>query len=268
MPDTFDFEAENYDGKRVLLSWGDVSDMVIERSEQRGGPYTQVAKVSLSSQYIDTLPSTRNSRDEYYYRLRPADITVTGPNGNPVVDENGDLMQSDVDTEGLDILGPERAEPEVGSRTAYVRQQAYRHLRRVGETAYVFEEQTGTRCPDCWDSVRKVRERSDCGTCGGSGYVNGWSTPLEVLMSFGTGEAEPKQTQGGKMSTLQLQCWTAAIPEVDVGDHVVRDRDREVFRVVKRQPTKKGPHDIRQNVIIKLVERGSEKRSVAEKLSP
>jgi len=198
-----------YDGKRVHLAWGTQSDVSVERSRQRSGEYSPVNTLSQSTQYIDTLPSTRNSRDKFFYRVQ-------------LLDENDNVTKT---------LGPEAPTPPQDTRALYVRQQADRHLRRIGE-------------------------------------VSGWSAPLELHISYGTGEAEPKQTQGGKVSTLQLQCWTGAVPEIDVGDHIVRDRDREVFRVVKRQPTKKGPHDIRQNVILKMVERGSKARSVADELSP
>jgi hypothetical protein len=235
-----------YDGKRVHLAWGTQSDVSVERSRQRSGEYSPVNTLSQSTQYIDTLPSTRNSRDKFFYRVQ-------------LLDENDNVTKT---------LGPEAPTSPQDTRALYVRQQADRHLRRIGEKSHLFEEADGERCPDCWDDVRQVRERSNCDTCDGNGYVSGWSAPLELHISYGTGEAEPKQTQGGKVSTLQLQCWTGAVPEIDVGDHIVRDRDREVFRVVKRQPTKKGPHDIRQNVILKMVERGSKARSVADELSP
>lgn len=267
MSNEFRLQARNHDGKRIHLSWGKTADVLIERSKQRAGPFTEIAELGLSSQYIDTPPLPRNSRDEIYYQIRPGDFTLRDENGDPILDDEGEPMTTAPDAEYLDSIGPVKAEKEVGSRTAYVRLQAERHLRRVGEKAHLFEEQTGTRCPDCWDDIRKVRERSDCSTCGGSGYLSGWSTPIEIRMSFGTGEPEPKQTQGGELETMQLQCWAGAIPEIDIGDHVVRDRDREVFRVVKRQPTRKEGHNIRQNVICKMVEHGAEERSVADELS-
>lgn len=268
MPDLYTLQVENHDGKRVHLSWADRGDVIIERSRQRSGNFTEIATVIQGTQYIDTLPAKRNSRDEYYYRIRRDDITLSTEDGEPIVDDDGDYIQtSDSIDRDREVLGPKKAEPPVDARVAYVRREAERHLRRVGEESFLFEESTGERCPECWDEVRRVRERSECDNCDGSGYINGWSDPISFRMSYGAGEPEPKQTQGGELSTLQLQCWTAAIPEIDVGDHIVRGHDREVFRVVKRQPTKKGSHDLRQNVIVKLVEHGSEARSVAEELS-
>lgn len=245
--DRNELRVRHHDGERAHISWAERSDVEVQRSGQKSGSYSTVATLSQAKQYIDPFPPSHNSRDELYYQVH-------------LLGSGGSVQKT---------LGPENPSPPDDVRVLYVRRQASRHLRRVGgEKSYLFEEADSQRCPDCWDEVRKVQERSDCGTCGGNGYIGGWSEPIEFYMSYGTQEAEPKKTQGGKMSTLQLQCWTEAIPEVDIGDHIVRDRDREVFRVVKRQPTKKGPHDIRQNVIIKMIERGSKARSVAEELSP
>lgn len=236
MPHDLDLRAENYDGQRVIVSWDGPESITIERSRQQSGGYEKVVQLTSASQYVDQLPR-RNSRDEFYYRIE----TEAGKTAGPVV-----------------------VQPEIGSKTAHVRRQTQRHLRRVGEKAHLIEEQTEERCPDCWDEVRRVRKRSKCDTCGGNGYIDGWSDPIEFRACFGAGEPEPKDTQGGDISTLQLKTWTGPVPRVDVGDHVVRDRDREVFRVVKRRPTKKEAHDLRQNLILKLVERGSKARSVAE----
>lgn len=314
--------AEHYTDKQVLLSWSPRADVIVERSRQRAGNYSEVTRLANARRHIDRLPARINSRDEFHYRVKVIDSDgrdiefgaenldaeadkrriLTNEDGTPITDEEGtpiraeqrdelDLSEPDAqpltDEDGkrvtdehqrviyvaggsdlAEVLGPVAPEVEVGSRVAHIRRQTERHLRRVGEKAYLFEEADGKRCPDCWDEVRRVRKRSKCDTCGGSGYVQGWSPPIEIRLCIGAGEPSPKETQGGEVSTLQLKAWTGARPEVSIGDHVVRARDREVFRVVKRRPTKKEAHDLRQNLIFKMVERGSKARQVTSKLGP
>lgn len=221
----------------MVVRWGAAADVSLERSPRQSGGFEEVAQLQNVSRYVDTPPQS-GSRDEVYYQI-VHDGTAYGP------------------------VAPG---PKIGHKTIHIRRQTRRHLRRVGEKMYLFEEKEGERCPDCWDEVRRVRKRSKCDTCGGNGYVGGWSAPIMFRACIGAGEPEPKETQGGEIETLQLKAWTGAYPEVDIGDHLVRGRDREVFRVVKRRPTKRKGHDLRQNLILKFIEQGSNARSVAKEL--
>jgi hypothetical protein len=233
-----DLDAQVLDRRRIVLQWGAATDAVVKRSARQSGGFEEIADLQTVSRYVDT-PPKNGRRDETYYQVEA----------------------------GGQTLGPVAPGPPVGHKTAHIRRQTERHLRRVGEKMHLFEEKEGERCPDCWDEVRRVRKRSDCDTCGGNGYIGGWSAPIGFRACIGAGEPEPKETQGGEIETLQLKAWTGAYPEVDIGDHLVRDRDREVFRVVKRRPTKRKGHDLRQNLILKFVEQGASARAVADKVS-
>jgi hypothetical protein len=241
------FHVENHDGTRRFLEWRPRGNVEIERAGRYSGNYQTIATLQNARQYVDEPTSRSSPRAQYYYRIRPAQEAETGS-------EEG----------GAPVLGPKAAEPRADKRTLYIRRQARRHLRRVGQKSYLFEEERKAteRCPDCWDPVRQVQTRSNCENCDGSGYVEGWPDPVEVNISYGPGEPLPEQTRGGKLDTNQLQCWAASIPRFSLGDLVVREKDREVFEVVQHQHTLRSGHRLRQNVILKLVERGSSARSV------
>lgn len=228
------------------LSWERNRDAKIYRSTERSSGYEQIAQPSNASQYIDE-PTTRpRSRTNYHYKV--------------------DLFDSDGNK--AHELGPEKAEPKpLDNGAFYIRRQARRHLKRVGQRSYLFEAaDSGERCPECWDKERQMRTRKDCDNCEGNGYINGWSDPIELYLSYSLEQIEPKQTQGGKLNTQQVNAHTSASPRISIGDHIVRSRDRQVYEVLKRQPSKKSEHILRQNVIIKMVEKGSAARQLADKI--
>lgn len=242
----FGLRVEIKSSTEYHLIWERNRDAKIYRSTEQSSGYTQVAQPSNASQYIDEPTKRPRSRVDYYYKVE-------------LFDNDGNQTHT---------LGPKKAATHPLDKGAfYVRRQAERHLRRVGQKSYLFEEaDSGTRCPDCWDEERKVRTRKDCDTCEGTGFIDGWSDPIELYLSYSLEQIEPKQTQGGKLNTQQLNAHTAASPRISMGDHIVREHDRQVFEVLKQQPSRKSEHILRQNVIIKMVEKGSAARQLADKI--
>lgn len=242
----FGLRVETRSSTEYHLLWERNRDAKIYRSTEQSSGYSQIAQPSNASQYIDE-PTTRpRSRTDYYYKVH-------------LFDSEGNKTNE---------LGPEKAAPHPSDKGAlYIRRQARRHLKRIGQKSYLFESaDSGKRCPECWDEERQMRTRKDCDNCEGTGYVNGWSDPIKLYMSYSLEQIEPKQTQGGKLNTQQVNAHTAASPRISMGDHIVRKRDRQVYEVLKQQPSKKSEHILRQNVIIKMVEKGSAARQLADKI--
>jgi hypothetical protein len=147
--------------------------------------------------------------------------------------------------------------------TLYMALMARRQIERIGEDAFlVVGRSQGTRCSECWDSVTGRRMRSDCSTCDGSGYLAGNSQAIPIKMSFSKEEPLPQRTQTAKIMTLQMSAWTSNFPLIKAGDLIVRTYDRRVFEVLQWQPTRRRSFVIRQNITLRMAERGS----VADKL--
>lgn len=242
----FHLTVEHKSDTEYHLIWERTRNAKVFRSTEKSDNYEEVADLTNVSQYTDE-PTTRpKTRTTYFYKV-------------DLYDGNGNVE---------DKLGPEAAKPaEIDEGAIYVRNQAARHFRRIGQKSYLFERNdSGSRCKKCWDEDRKVQTRKNCDNCGGSGYVEGWSSPIPLYLSYSLEQPKPQKTQGGKLESQQVQAQTSATPRLTMGDYVVRERDYEVYEVIQQQPTRKGPHILRQNVILKMVEKGSAPRKLANEI--
>lgn len=220
------------------LAWDEVGAGEIFRSDMEEDDFVAVATVASGiQQFEDTPPVRESGRRTWFYK-----IVIGG-----------------------ETIGPAHAEAEADYIALEVARLARRQIDRIGQDSYLFSMPTfGERCTECWDAVRQVRKRSACSTCDGTGFLRGASAPLSFYMSYGNVPAYPERTQLGKVDFLQEQAWTANYPLLKIGDHIVRARDLEVFEVMRLQPTWRSGTLLRQNAILKQIERGSETRAYAQ----
>lgn len=221
------------------ISWtspgGATGPAVVERSEHVDGPWVEVARTD-QTQIMDTPMIVTSHFQRWYYRVVYG-TTILGP----------EVLADEVDpTDPLD-------------RTAvYAAWMARRYMARIGEKAYLFSVPTeGERCPECWDATRGVQLRSRCRTCDGTTYLRGAPNPVPLHVSFSKEQPATQRTQSSKILAGQIQAWTCNYPLLRIGDVIVRDYDRYVFEVSEWQPTRSRSFIMRQNIIARLVERGS-----------
>ena len=222
---------------RHLVFWTVEGLVTLYRSELPDGEWGSPIYMGSQNQYLDLPPEPRSIYQRWYYRL--------------------------VDSQGVEY-GPETIREEPDNQANFVACTARRHIKRIGQESYLFvKRHKGTRCTECWDDVRQKRTRSNCSACGGTTYIEGWTSPIHLWASYGVDEPMPQRTQSGKLVQLQSQGWTADAPLLKIGDHIVRAWDRRVYEVLRWAPTRKGPHLLRQNIILKLVERGATQEHLA-----
>jgi hypothetical protein len=172
----------------------------------RSGSYEVVANVDITQEsYVDTINATYKN-EVYFYKIRHL-----GREYGPVmITAKSDEMSNAV----TNLL----------SRALN---------RNLGTSCLLFPKKTsGERCPDCWDEILGRCTDGDCYTCKGTGWVDGYHEPQNILVSFPKEAQTLINTDVGSMSPQRIEgAWTLAFPVVNPGDVIVRLYDKKVWRV-------------------------------------
>lgn len=115
-----------------------------------------------------------------------------------------------------------------------------------GNPMYLFiKNRIGERCPDCWDTIRGMRAKTNCKTCLNTGYINGYCDPICIYVSISPEQTMVEQPVTGTSVEGKIQGWTTAYPRINLGDVLVDPATQDVWCVAavninthKRTPTK------------------------------
>lgn len=214
------------------------------RSEHPHDRYREIADVTGLTQYVD-VPQGEDGEElsgtrfrEWYYKI---------------VSESGEI-------------GPAYVSGEVDRHALQASRLAWRHLKRdIATKGYLLPRPTkGERCPDCWDEDRQQVTRAQCSSCGGTGFRKGYSTPVEIFLSFDDKKVHPEDYPNMKFAQGQHKMWTANEPIVRDGDYIIRARDLEVYEVLRVQPTTKSGLVVRQPMMGRVVDKSSVRTEVVD----
>jgi hypothetical protein len=220
---------------RYVITWNeeDVSGAAtLLRSEHPHEGWKEVADVTGLFQYVD-IPASRGEElrkrrfREWYYRIDSKAGTA----------------------------GPMSLDGKPDRRALQVSRLAWRHLARDIQTqAYLLPRSTtGERCEVCWDETRQQVTRTNCPECDGTGFQEGYPSPVLIYVSFDNQEVHPEDFPNMKFEQGQHQMWTASEPRIQAGDYIVRKRDLQIYEIVRVQPTSKAGLVIRQPMIGRVV---------------
>ena len=116
----------------------------------------------------------------------------------------------------------------------------------AGNLMYLFiKKRHKDRCPDCWDTLRGMRSKTNCHTCLNTGYLGGYYEPIGIYASLSAENVTVVQPVDGTAITGTLQGWTAGYPRISMGDILVDACTRDIWGINqnvltthKRVPTK------------------------------
>ena len=101
-----------------------------------------------------------------------------------------------------------------------------------GNLMYLFiRRRLKERCPDCWDTLRGMRSKTNCPTCLNTGYLRGYYDPIGVYVSLSPENTTVRQPFDGTEISGQMQGWTAGYPRISLGDILVDAKTREVWAI-------------------------------------
>lgn len=137
----------------------------VERSESSEGPWDLVIGGLRDVWFFsDTTVPKHRALKKVFYRL------------HIVEDGSGDEHRTD----------PIRVAPELDLVGREIVMRMSLLLREfTGRWVVLFPVRTfGTRCPLCWDNVRKRRTKENCPDCYGTGYAGGYMRPILTLVQI------------------------------------------------------------------------------------
>lgn len=112
--------------------------------------------------------------------------------------------------------------------------------RNIGQECFLFRSSdSGDDCPECYDSVRRIRIKTKCSTCDGSGTLKGFTIPVKIMVAFDANNRSAENFPDGKFSLAISQAWTSNSPIIEEGDFVLKKNERIFYRVSKQVPTVK-----------------------------
>jgi hypothetical protein len=209
--------------------------VAVLRSESEVGPYTQVSQemnAEDTNEFEDTGVNLHSKFRDWHYRIS---VEESG---------TGDTMEYGSRPAGEVIEG---ADPGGVVLEAFPDLEALEAIRRFDVTAQEFigrkvlvlaQRSVGTRCTNCWDSLKRRRNKSNCKTCFGSGVLGGYYRPRE---SYAVKPPEGKSSSPHPYFELQpndVVMWFSSRPRLKPRDLVIGIEGRR-FRVLNIRRSEK-----------------------------
>lgn len=212
----------------------------VERSTAEEGPFDVLNPTSpLVDVYTftDTQVNRLSKWREFYYRIRAVDLT----GGDPVTTfSNVESMRVQNRTVQqlvrLEITRTERILLDGnGIFPGFVTVKCLLFNRRT----------FGQRCPECWDSTKKVVSSSQCVRCFSTGFLGGYHKPIPLNIAFGqTTERQDPTPLGVSQENIE-EAWTSSYPSISPDDLLI-DVENLRWRVLTRRTTENTRIAVRQ----------------------
>ena len=274
------------EGKNVV----GVFSFDVERSGSPGGPWTKVATALLDT-YLWEDPLTDESANilslgrDIYYRLYvdppgsgeskysdivnldgQAESAVVGP--NPVIGYKKDT-DSQYEKPPTTNIAPR---PSANGRRRLLRRKILRDeyilmKKLVGMEYYLLKRRHfGTRCTACYDRITRESVKSNCSTCYGTSWVDGYFDPVEMLGRRATSPVRAEMTPQAKMEVNPTQIQFMDFPRIDEEDIIVEKANNRRFLVKNRSFTSLKSIPVHQTVSVSELERNAVEYSISVSL--
>ena len=226
------------DLNQYVISWalvGDVNNdsLIIQRSEVPDSNFEDIGTVDDDiTTFTDIDPISHQKYIPFYYRIQNPDGTFSETVHLPSSPDKYLLQQN---------------------------RMLMRYLQRdVGVKSYYFHyKKRGIKC-GCWDEQLRKSVINDCKDCAGTGRLEGYDDPIILYISYPQDTPTVINVGPTKFQIANPQAWTGNAPLVYPEDIIIRDHDREVFKVgntVGRTGRKMYPS--RQFLPLRAIERGA-----------
>lgn len=115
----------------------------------------------------------------------------------------------------------------------------------------------GLRCRDCFDVLTKKVTISKCDTCFGTGFENGYFTPVRIRGRIGVQNVQTNISPQGKVDVNQKRLTILDYPVLEVDDIVVAVRQNERYIVKHRHATELQTVTVHQQLTVSNLTRDS-----------
>ena len=211
----------------------------IYRANSTEGPWVRIASGLTDFSYQDTSIKFFKPSEVYFYKVEVQDIYSQE---RVLYDVIGRAIYRAPDNIALAVFHDE---------TIY--------LERVVNNPEIYvlvKKRSGTRCTNCWDSVRRQPTKTKCNVCYGTGYEGGFYDPVPVKYCLLSGRstlesyAEMADVSDEKFSPTQL--WIQNSPIMHSGDLII-DSLNNRYEINQVIPTTKNWYVLRQILTVNLL---------------
>ena len=109
----------------------------------------------------------------------------------------------------------------------------------IGEPIYLAKRKTdGARCPDCWNSLQFKRMKTHCSTCHGTGFYDGFFTPIEIQIAFDSNPKIVDVPQTGEAQSKFIKARASNFPLINPRDMIINKDDYRRWTITKVEITK------------------------------
>ena len=200
----------------------------LQRSESPMGPWDTLGGPFKDRWFFrDITVNLKHRHRKYFYRL------------HIVEDSTGDELFSEpvFHTPRQDLIAR-----EITMRMALLLREF------IGRWVILLPVRTfGTRCPDCWDNIRKRREKDRCITCYGTGYAGGFLHPMQILLNIDPAPDSTQATSSGEILDTKSTGRCLPFPPLKPNDLIV-EAENIRWRVMNVAGTQKLRHAVHKEV--------------------
>jgi len=109
----------------------------------------------------------------------------------------------------------------------------------IGEKAYLMKRKVdGARCPDCWNQYTFRRTKTNCSTCHGTGFFDGFYKPINIQIAMDINPKVAEQSQTGEIQTTNIKGRMSHFPLVAPRDMVILQSSNNRFTIINVDYTK------------------------------
>ena len=215
---------------RVYVEWSISSAyqgtfrFTVFRSGSPEGPWEKLTSFpSLETNYLDTETDLLSKHKEvYYYVSAEGPVSGTSPIKNLVR-----LVERDIYAKAVEIN----------------RQEMLLLRQYAGVEVHIFKRMhQGERCA-CYEPITKTLRVSDCKDCAGTGFINGYYSPIKTFANISPDRISVIESSELKQEPMISSAWMTAYPLVSFNDILVEaDTNRRwVIRGVNRTELRRYP---------------------------
>lgn len=213
---------------------------VVQRSEYTDTEFVDISGpivIDSENSFIDTYVPNYSKQAVFYYRIQRRNSS------------NSVLETSEVEH-------PRQDRPYIALEIIRLHNLLYRRF--IGIRAFLFSKRSfGARCSECWDSIKERRSKSNCATCYGTSYENGYAAAKPILVSKNPTLNSKSVDVLGALEDVSGYFLTANYPVIRPGDVFVLD-NTQFYRVDQVSPINFRETIVMQNLRATSIERSRE----------
>jgi hypothetical protein len=144
-------------------------------------------------------------------------------------------------------------------RSIEIQRREYWLLSRfVGISSYLFRRKNyGERCKTCWDFITEQVTRDNCPVCIGTGFQDGYFEPVKIFLQYDPTPNNLTKNYIGQDEENIIGAWTISMPDVRLGDVLIRDGSWEGYEVTKIATTELQGNVVRQMLTLTQLHKGA-----------